>query len=500
MKSIDEKAGRSVKINYLFNVAVQIVTYLSPLLTAPYLARILLADGTGAYSFAYSNVSYFLIVVSFGFLNYGTRAISVKRNEPDELNKTFWSVVFARLFMCAICLVIFYSTVLFSEVVAERKGLYLILGILILSSGLDVTFLFQGIENFRIISLVNSLIKILSVIFVFTLVKSADDLMVYAGIVSLSSLTGVLIIWLFCKGKVGRPFFEIKSIFHALKESFCYFIPTLAVSIYSLVDKTMLGFMAGETQVGYYEEAAKIYLLVGGLISSLFPIMVSRISFLKKQGKEEEIQRKYQQTSEMIWVIGFPSVFGIFAVGAFFVPAFFGEEFLPSINILYVLAPIAVIGSISGALQSAYFIPAGKINVSSIVYFIGAFINLAGNYFGIKYWGAFGAAIVSLASEFVIAATMVIICKNDIRLKPIVLLAIKPFIASALMWFGLLALNYFVLNRLLDSLLVKTAIDVIAGALFYGILLIFFHESAVIWLLESIKRKILSKKGKRIDE
>jgi O-antigen/teichoic acid export membrane protein len=298
------------KANFIFSLLIQLLTYIIPLITSPYLSRILGPTGIGENSFVNSVSSYFTLIISFGFLTYGIKEISRLQNNKTEYSKVFWNIVFSRgtLFFASF-LVYFLVSYFWGFGTSSDKRIFLVYSISLLSSFLDISYLFQGLENFRVVSLITIFYKIICTCFYFVFVKTSDDLLIYVFIACLSTLLISLTMWFFAIRRLDRPRIQDIHVFKSLKNNLSYFLPTVAVSIYTILDRTMMGYLSTTEQVGYYEQAYKIIALVTGIINAISPVMLSRISSLVEEGNEIEVRHKTIQMSEVYALIGWSSVF-----------------------------------------------------------------------------------------------------------------------------------------------------------------------------------------------
>lgn len=488
-KSVDKRP--SFKKNYLFNLIVQILTYLVPLITAPYLSRVLTPTGIGVNSFANSIATYFTLFISFGFSTYGTKEISKLHTSKHDYSIVFWNIVFAQFFIFCLAFPTYFLMAYFWGFGGQiDKNVFVIYSLTLVSTVLATTFLYQGLENFKTISLITIGARIVTAIMYFIFVKSADDLLIYILISVSTNLSIVILCWIFAIPKVEKPRWHDIHIFHYLKEGMIYFFPTVAVSVYTIIDHTMLGYLSTTEEVGYYEEAYKIITIVIALVNAISPLALARISALIAEGNEAEVEHKILQTGELYGILAFPCFLGLYAVGRYFIPTYFGEDYTASVQVLYWLLPLIIFIPISNQVGNAYYVPRNKITMTIWFYAIGAVMNCVCNFFAIRSMGAQGAAIVSLIAEGVISLLFVLFSWKHMPYRKIGLSLLKPLLAAAAMFGILMALNYFVLDPHLERSLWKTFIDVGVGVLLYFGLCLLFREPMLLAALRRIfKRK-----------
>jgi O-antigen/teichoic acid export membrane protein len=485
-----------VKENLFFNILIQVLTYLIPLFTAPYLSRVLTPTGIGTISYAKSIVSYFSLVVSFGFMDYGIQHIASKKHSKEDCLKQFWSIVWARTFIFLVVIVVYFSLAYFWGFGdSGQQELYYILSLSIFSQVIDFTFLFKGLENYKIISLLNLGSKILGIVLIYTLIKSKNDLYIYAIIIGAEALFITISLFIYSFKFIFPVYFCLDDILETFKQAFFYFLPTIATTIFSVVDITILGAMSTKEQVGYYEQANKIKDLINGVTCSICPIFIARMSALREQKNEIEIKHKFTQLANAYSLLAFPCFFGTIAVAPYFIPAFFGEAYLQSVNVMYWLAPLILFTPLSYSLCSAYYVPNGKINYITIFEFITAGLNLIGNILILKYTslGAVGVAITSFGAELLMMIFTLLFSYKHINIKEMALKIVKPFIASVVMFAVVIILNHFI-SQFVGNNIWITIIDVGTGIFCYAVAILLLKDEMVISGLSSIKNKFFKKK------
>lgn len=488
MKQTIESKKPSLKTNFLFNLIIQLVTYIIPLITAPYLSRVLSPEGIGQNSFVNSICSYFTMVIAFGFLTYGTKAISEKKDDRNEYSAVFWNIFFSRGFLFIICFIIYFMMAyLWGFGSTVDKNIFLIYSLILVNSFLTIDYLFQGLENFRILSLLNIACNLLAAVSYFLFVKDSSDLLIYVAIFVTKSLLISILSWFFAFRRLSRPHFKEIHVFSSLKSNLFYFLPTIAISVYTVLDRTMLGYLASTSEVGYYEEAYKIISLVTGLMNAISPVMLSRVSVLVKEGKEKEAEDKIIKMGEVYFLLGLPILLGLYAVSRYFIPAFFGEEYLPSITVIYWLIPLVMIIPISNQIGNVYFVVRGKIGMTTWFFLAGALLNFSTNFISIPRLGAVGAAITSLAAETLISALFLIFSWKHVPYRKIILQGWKPLIAALTMFASIMVLDHFLFDIIFDSSIIQTLCSIGCGILIYGVMILLLREPMAMSVLRKFK-------------
>ena len=390
----------SLRKNYLYTVAIQLLSMLTPLFSAPYLARTLGSDGVGTYSYVLSVATVFSLFTALGFSAYGLREVSRIRDDKAAVSQLFWELSLLR----GITTLLTGGAYVMLCLWVREWRVYAAAGLLILATGVDLTWLFQATERFAALMVRHFLVKLVSVGLVFTLVKSGADVATYALIQTGSTLLSNLLLWPYLRRMIVPPP-QCLSLWRHLRPSLVYFVPAVATSVYTVLDKTMLGAITGDmAQNGYYESAHKILRLLMAVITSLNVVVGVRTSYLFGHSREEEARRHLLDTYRFTCALSFPLCAGLIACGEGFAVVFFGADFAVAGRLLRWFAPLLFIIGTSNVLGSLYLTPAGYRRLSNRAIILGAAVNLVLNVLLIPRFGGYGAVAASLAAEGVIAA------------------------------------------------------------------------------------------------
>lgn len=387
-----------IKSNIIYNLSYQILILILPLITAPYLSRVLGVDGVGTYSYVFSVAYYFHIAITLGLANYGNRAIAKVKDNHEMVSKTFWSIYFMQVSIGIVATVIY---VFYSLSIAESTyRLYFIAFIpYILSAVLDINWFFFGLTDFKFTTIRNTIVKLLSLICIFIFVKTKDDLLIYFIIMGATFLLSNLLLW--TKVKKNAVFYlpSVKEITVHIKPNLILFVPILAMSIYRVMDKIMIKELSSITENGYYENADKIITMALTAFSAVATVMMPSISNMVAQGKKEEIKVLLRDTMQISMFLGFGMLFGLVAVGRIFAPIFFGAEYQETGILIQLLATTIVISGWKAVLRSQYIIPFEKDKAYVISLVAGAVVNVMCNFYFIQLYQARGAVIGTIAAE-----------------------------------------------------------------------------------------------------
>ena len=429
----------SLKKNLAYNVAYQILVIILPLITAPYVSRVLGADGLGTYSYIFSIVTYFGLFGMLGIANHGNRSVALVRDNRQKVSEAFSNTYIIQLCTTVIALLLYFLFIYcwFSG----DKTIAYIESIIVLSYILDITWFFFGLEQFAVTVTRNAIIKIATVVAIFIFVRSREDLWIYALIMSCGMLFSQIYLWLrirkyadFCKPSWS----QVKS---NIKPVLMLFIPAIAYSIYKLLDKVMLGAMSSMSQVGLFDNAEKIINIPSSLITAFGTVMMPRITVLLGTGDEHRISYLNKISVRYLTLLVVGAAFGLAGICNVLAPVYFGSEFVGSAPIIAGLGFSLIFVTWANVIRTQYLIP-NKLDkpyvISSV---IGALANLAVNIILIPKFAGIGAMIGTIIAEFTVFFVQLILVRRSFPmsqyLQPVLFLfPIGMIMFAVVYWIG----------------------------------------------------------------
>ncbi len=405
----------SLKKNFIYQTGYQVLATALPLITTPYINRVLGAEQLGTYTYV---ANYFTIFAMLGFNNYGSKMIAATKHNENELAHTFSSI---RKLQCLMATVVVAIYLLFiSLCIPEHKSLYFIESLWIINCFIDINWFFWGMEKVKLTVNRNLIIKLITLLGVFIFVRSRNDILIYAFILVIGTiLSDIYLISQVKKYVKGTKTTFYEMIAH-IKPCIALFIPIVAMSIYQQMDKTMLGVLSTYEQVGYYSSADKIVNIPLGIITGLGTVSLPRIVSLISENKIMEYKKVVEKSISLVMFMCSAIAFGILAVSQEFVPLFFGREFLPCVSLVSFLTFVIFFKAISTVLVNQILIPNDNEKYYIISVFIGAFINLILNYSLIRKFDAVGAVYATLISELIVCFIQIFICFNYLNTLKII--------------------------------------------------------------------------------
>lgn len=476
---------KSIAKNFIYNIAFEILAIIIPLITTPYLSRILGAEKIGIHGFTASVVTYFILFGSLGVGLYGKREIAYIQDDIEKRSKTFWEIFSLKFITLSLSTIIFYFTFCLN---GEYTVYYKILILTIIASAVDISWFFHGMEEFKKTVIRNSLVKIVSTICIFVFIKSQEDLWIYFLIYSLSTLLGNLSLWLYLPKYVVKTKIKNLNLMKHLRPTIVLFLPQIATQLYTVFDKTMIGIIiVDKSEVGYYEQAQKIIKLLLTIVTSLGAVMMPRIAATYAKGDTKQIKEYMNKSFSFILMLSFPIMFGICSIAPHFVPVFFGEGYDIVVNLIWIICPILVLVGLSNVTGTQYLLPTKQQKKYTISVILGAVVNFILNLLFIKPFGAIGASIATVISEIAVTGSQFFFVRKQIKFFEVVRNTYKYFLASVIM----LAISLFI-GCIIKNDLISIIIQILVSVIIYFGILIIMKDSTVHKLIDTIKEKITS--------
>ncbi len=479
-------AKKSIAKNYIYNLVYQVLLLILPLITTPYISRVLGSENVGIYAYTYSIVTYFILFGSLGVALYGQREIAYAQENKDARTKVFWEICIFRFVTVSIATVIYFFFFMQGR---EYQIYYQILMLELIAAAFDISWFFQGLEEFKRTVTRNILVRLISVTLVFVLVKTKEDLTKFTLIYSLADLLGNLSLWLYLpKYMKGAKIKNLNVVKH-IPQIILLFVPQIANQVYNMLDKTMIGeIITDKSEVGFYEQAQKVIRLSLTIVSSLGIVMVPRMANTFASGDKEKINRYLKNSFAFVFFLGFPVTFGIVSIAEAFVPEFFGPGYDKVVPLIYIISPIILLMGIANVIGTQYLLPTKKQKEYTISVTMGVIVNFIMNYILIKKYAAIGASIATVVSQLVVDIWQIYYIRKEIRLKTMFSTAPKYLFAGLIMY-GVCQATKYIINTGLESIFLQIGV----GVSIYMITLFIFRDEYLYTVLD----KIIGKKGKR---
>lgn len=480
----------SVTKNTLYNIFTNVIMIAFPMITVPYISRILGPENLGKVNFVRSIVTYFVVVSGLGIPLYANREISLVKNDLKNRSKVFFEIQIIRLITVFICGFIFILLVYKApQIVNGNTKLAFILGLLIFSSLININWFFQGMERFDVISRALLFSRLVYLTLVFIFVRKQEDIYNYALVIIIADF--IFNFLMLYKSKQSISFSAIKGQSLSLTSHFKYvgwfFFSQLAILVYTNLDSAMIGYIKNEEQVGHYFVANRLIKIILPIVTSAGTVLLAKISQLKEQGDIDGIKKYLRKSISFVFLVSIPAIVGLMLLSNEIISLVFGTQYNSALT-LKILAPLLLVIGLSNIYGIQILIPFGKEKIFSIIIIIGAVINFSLNMVLIRFAGYNGAAISTLLAECIITLLDVILINKimpDIHdLKGL----LQIIIAATFMAIYVLFTKKIIFNQLGNF--VGILVIITSAALIYGLILYMQRNDDFLWLLQE---KIMKK-------
>lgn len=479
---------KSLKLNVIMNMILTMSSFVFPLITFPYVSRILLPEGTGKVSFATSLIFYFSMFAQLGIPTYGIRACAKVRDNREELSTTAQELFLINLAMSAISYVVLFLAIAFVPRLQREKTLYVIVSSTIILTSIGMEWLYKALEQYTYITIRSVIFKFIAFIAMFLLIHGKSDYVVYGGIsifaASASNIFNFINVHKYIDLKpIGRYNFK-----RHFKPIGTFFAMACATTIYTNLDTVMLGFMKTDADVGYYNAAVKIKSILVSIVTSLGAVLLPRASYYIENGLIDEFKRISKKALSFVFLIASPLMiyFMFYAKeGIFFLS---GNAYEGSILPMQIIMPTLLFIGITNILGMQMLVPMGKEKVVLHSEIAGAIVDVVINALLIPKFASAGAAIGTLAAEFVVLIVQYVTLKDNvtatfkqIHYANIVIALVLGTVAS--LWVKMLGFGSFLTL-------------VISAVLFfgvYGVYLLIRKEEMIVEIWDRVAGKVFRK-------
>lgn len=472
--------------NYLYNVVYQILLLLVPLITVPYISRVLGPELVGINSYTNSWMTFFMLVGQMGIALYGNREVAYHRENPIERSKIFWGIELLQVITITCALIAYLGAVLLFS--TTFKEYFLLQSFWIIAAGVDVSWYFMGVENFQRIVFRNMLVKLASVALIFLVVKGNNDLGKYIALLGLSNLVGNLTLWPYLKDEIKWVPISTWHPFRHFYPALLLFVPTITTQVYLVVNRLMLGRMSTQSQLGQFQYTDQIIKVILAVVTASGQVMLPHIANKFSKGDVKGIRDSLYNSFDFITAIAIPMMFGIMAIAKQFAPWFLGKQFNDAGILMMIEAPVILFIGWSNVTGTQYLMPINRTKEYTVSVTVGAVINVIANLFLIALWGARGATLATDISEFAVAAVQLVYIRQTISRRKLFGQMWKYLLSG-----GIMFIITYRLAMIMNMTIPNLAIEVIIGAVIY-IIGIFILRAPVI---NQAMALINSRKAKR---
>lgn len=475
---------KSLAKNSAFYLIYNILNIIFPFITGVYVARIFLPDTIGQVNAAQNLVQYFVILAFLGLPTYGLREISKIRHDKNNLSKLCSELLLINTISTLIFSLLYFGIIILVPQYRGNIFLYSVVGISVVLNFFNVSWLYEGLEEFGFIAIRNLIFKILCFLLLIVFVKDDNDYLIYAGITVLGT-AGNYLLDILTSRKFVKFSFKNLDLRRHLKSVMYLVVVNLAIEIYTLVDVTMLNIFSSNEHIAYYSYGSKIYKILLQVVNTFTMVLVPRISLMYKEKRYKEFNELLSKTLKIIVLIAVPMVIGIQFVSPFLICKIYGDIYINSAYVLNILSVCLVISPIGYLLGSRILLVTGNENKMIIAVGSGAIINVICNLFFIRVFNEYGAAIASVISELVVCIVYICLGKKYFHLSNILKEIIKIMISCLFMLIALILIKIILNNVILECIF-----EIVISIIVYGLLLVLFKVDIVYDYSQKLINKI----------
>src|SRR5574344_1746550 len=433
---------KSIKKNAALNVIKSVMALLFPLITFPYASRILMPEGIGRVNFANNIISYFTMLAGLGIGTYAAREGAKLRDDRAAFSKFTKEIFTINLLATIISYCLFLICFFCIPKLSSYRPLLLVSRLSVIFSFINIRWLYTAEEVFEYPTTRSVIFQILSLFILFIFVKTPDDCIAYISMGVFSGVGSDICNFIYSNRYVSwneKCRLDLKK---HLKPIFIFFGMTLVISLYTMLDTSMLGFLSNDTQVGFYTAATKLSRIVISFITSITAVLLPRLSYYSQNNKEDELDRLFNKGFSYSTYLSIPCITGLVLLSTPLTLLLSGNAYLPSVTTMRIICPIIFLISLSGLIGTQLFAAVGKEKTTLLSVSIGAVTNFTLNSLLIPKYGANGAAAATVCAESSVTLFQIICARHYINLRSQLFSVLQSIAGCLVMSAAVIALCY----------------------------------------------------------
>lgn len=470
--------------NYLYNAGYQLLVLLLPLITTPYVSRVLGPNGVGDNAYTNSIIQYFVLFANLGISLYGNREIAYVRENSKKLTYTFLEIQIVKILTTVIAYTVFITFICWYT---KYKNYLLLQSLNIVAVLFDISWLYMGLEDFKKTVIRNTLIKIISIILIFIFVRSNNDVGIYIFILAISTLLGNLTLWPFLNDILDKNI-DIKELhpLRHLKPTITLFIPQIATQVYLVLNKTMLGVIEGTKYSGFYNYSDSLVKMVLALATALGTVMLPHIANAFANKEYDKVNKLLYKSFDYVTAISIPMAFGLAGIAKTLVPVFYGSGYYPVSKAIMIESIVIVLISWSGTVGTQYLLPTNRVKQYTTSIILGAMVNIILNFPLITKWGLYGAMMSTVFSELIVTLYQLLCIKNIVKLNILFTHSTKYIMSGIIMF-----IPVYIISLIMNNSIKAIILELVVGVVVYSMLIIMLRKE----LINEVTKKLKNKRG-----
>ncbi|MBT8896940.1 flippase [Lactobacillus delbrueckii subsp. bulgaricus] len=446
--------------NYLYNVGYQVLAIIVPLITSYYVSRVLSPDGVGANAFTNSIIQYFMLLANIGIGYYGNREIAYVRDNKQKMAATFWEIQIVKTVMTVVA---YLSFVVFMAFYSGNKTYMWAQSINLLAVAFDISWLYQGLEDFKRTVLRNTFVKITSMIAIFIFIKSPKDVALYIIVVALSTLLGNLTLWPHAVNNYGHVDRGTKlSPWRHFVPTVTMFVPQIATQLYVQLNRTMLGLMVDQKASGFYQYSDNLIKLILAFVTATGTVMLPHVANAFAQHDMEKVHKMLYKSFDFVSALAYPMMFGIAGVSMTLAPLYYSSKYAPVGPAMLIESIVILMIGWSNVIGTQYLLPVNRVKDFTTSVTIGAVVNIIMNFPLIHLWGLNGAMWSTVLSEISVTAYQFFVVRKSLDIRKMFAGSWKYLLSGIVMF-----VPVFWLNTHMKASWLWMLVEVAAGIVIY---------------------------------
>lgn len=425
--------------NYLYNVGYQVLAIIVPLITSYYVSRVLSPEGVGANAFTNSIIQYFMLLANIGIGYYGNREIAYVRDNKQKMAATFWEIQIVKTVMTVVA---YLSFVVFMAFYSGNKTYMWAQSINLLAVAFDISWLYQGLEDFKRTVLRNTFVKIISMIAIFIFIKSPKDVALYIIVLALSTLLGNLTLWPHAVNNYGHVDRGTKlNPWRHFVPTVTMFVPQIATQLYVQLNRTMLGLMVDQKASGFYQYSDNLVKLILAFVTATGTVMLPHVANAFAQHDMEKVHKMLYKTFDFVSALAYPMMFGIAGVSMTLAPLYYSSKYAPVGPAMLIESIVILMIGWSNVIGTQYLLPVNRVKDFTTSVTIGAVVNIIMNFPLIHLWGLNGAMWSTVLSEISVTAYQLFVVRKSLDIRKIFTGSWKYLLSGIVMFVPVFWLN-----------------------------------------------------------
>ena len=443
--------------NYLYNAGYQILLMFAPLITTPYISRVLGAHASGINSYTNGWVTFFYLMGQMGIALYGNREIAYHRDSVEDRSRIFWEIESLQLLTISLSFA-FYLIVVFLFSTTFRTY-YLLQSLWIIAYGVDVSWYFMGMEDFKKTVVRNTIVKLISISLIFLIVKQESDLWKYIVLLGGAQVGGNLTLWPYLRNSIRWVSPSKWRPFKHLYPSLMLFIPTITTQVYMVVNRLMLGRIGAPDALGQFDYADKLVKIVLAVVTATGTVMLPHVANMYAKKDYQGVRNSLYKSFDFVTALSIPMAAGVMAIGKKLAPWFLGSQYVPSGVVMSIEAPIIVFIAWSNVTGTQYLMPVKRVREFTSSVMAGAIVNVIFNFLLIPKYSSNGAAVATIIAELSVATVQLHCVRSTISRRRLFNDVWRYLFSAMIMFIIVYRLNQ-IMNMNIFNLIVQIAIGI----------------------------------------